>query len=79
MTPAPTPEQGVHGLRGLDGTPPADLYGRGREEVRGYGGGIAGVQLTDGSTVARSVLAVATTMEARSEGLAGLRLPTGVQ
>ncbi|MFQ1002341.1 NAD(P)/FAD-dependent oxidoreductase [Modestobacter sp. SSW1-42] len=37
-------------------------------------GGIAGVRLTDGSVVARRVLAVATTMQARTEGLAGLRL-----
>jgi thioredoxin reductase len=45
------------------------------EVAQDAGGNIAGVRLADGSTVARSVLAVATTMEARSEGLAGLRLP----
>ncbi|MCZ4124940.1 NAD(P)/FAD-dependent oxidoreductase [Streptomyces sp. H39-S7] len=38
-------------------------------------GGIAGVRLTDGRFVARRVLAVATTMQARADGLAGLRLP----
>ncbi|MER5886278.1 NAD(P)/FAD-dependent oxidoreductase [Streptomyces sp. NPDC001941] len=38
-------------------------------------GGIAGVRLADGTLVARRVLAVATTMTARTEGLAGLGLP----
>ncbi|MEW2221054.1 NAD(P)/FAD-dependent oxidoreductase [Streptomyces sp. NPDC006990] len=37
-TPRNTPAEGVHGLLGLDGVPPAELYGRGREEVRRYGG-----------------------------------------
>lgn len=37
-TPRNAPAEGVHGLLGLDGTPPAELYGRGREEVRRYGG-----------------------------------------
>ncbi|MFD3519246.1 NAD(P)/FAD-dependent oxidoreductase, partial [Streptomyces sp. NPDC058653] len=39
-------------------------------------GGIAGVRLADGQVVARGVLAVATGMRARTEGLAGLALPT---
>jgi thioredoxin reductase len=39
-------------------------------------GGIAGVRLTDGRLVSRRVLAVATTMRARTEGLAELGLPT---
>jgi thioredoxin reductase len=38
-------------------------------------GEIAGVRLTDGRLVARRVLAVATRMQARTEGLDGLRLP----
>ncbi|KIF69193.1 thioredoxin reductase [Streptomyces sp. AcH 505] len=38
-------------------------------------GTIAGVRLTDGEIVHRSVLAVATTLWARTEGLAGLDLP----
>jgi thioredoxin reductase len=38
-------------------------------------GGIAGVRLTNGQFVARRIIAVATTMQARTEGLAGLRLP----
>lgn len=37
-SPRNAPAQGVHGLLGLDGTPPAELYARGVEEVRGYGG-----------------------------------------
>ncbi len=36
---------------------------------------LAGVRLTDGTVVARRVLAVATRMEARAEGLDGLKLP----
>jgi thioredoxin reductase len=37
-TPRNAPAEGVHGLLGLDGTPPAELLQRGREEVRRYGG-----------------------------------------
>jgi thioredoxin reductase len=37
-TPRNAPAEGVHGLLGLDGTPPAELLARGRAEVRGYGG-----------------------------------------
>jgi thioredoxin reductase len=37
-TPRNAPAEGVHGLLGLDGTPPAELYKRGRAEVRHYGG-----------------------------------------
>lgn len=37
-TPRNAPADGVHGLFALDGTPPAELLRRGREEVRGYGG-----------------------------------------
>ena len=33
------PAQAVHGLLGHDGVPPAELLARGRDEVRGYGGG----------------------------------------
>jgi thioredoxin reductase len=38
-------------------------------------GDVAGVRLRDGQLVARRVLAVATRMQARTEGLDGLRLP----
>ncbi|MGY0020909.1 NAD(P)/FAD-dependent oxidoreductase [Streptomyces sp. cg35] len=37
-TPRNAPAEGVHGLLGLDGTPPAELLARGRREVRRYGG-----------------------------------------
>ncbi|ASR35815.1 thioredoxin reductase [Prauserella marina] len=37
-TPRNAPAEGVHGLLGLDGTPPAELLRTGREEVRRYGG-----------------------------------------
>ncbi|ASO21655.1 thioredoxin reductase [Actinoalloteichus hoggarensis] len=43
-TPRNAPAEEVHGLLGLDGTPPAELLRRGREEVRRYGGRlVAGV------------------------------------
>ncbi|KIF78215.1 thioredoxin reductase [Streptomyces sp. 150FB] len=38
-------------------------------------GGIAGVRLTDGQVVPRRILAVATTVRARTDGVAGLDLP----
>ncbi|WP_067703571.1 NAD(P)/FAD-dependent oxidoreductase [Nocardia jejuensis] len=37
-TPRNAPAAGVHGLIGLDGTPPSDLMETGRTEVRSYGG-----------------------------------------
>ncbi|MEU9885713.1 NAD(P)/FAD-dependent oxidoreductase [Sphaerisporangium sp. NPDC051011] len=46
-----------------------------REVMTSEDGGIAGVRLTDGTVVARRVLAVATRMQARTEGLSGLKLP----
>jgi thioredoxin reductase len=45
-SPRNAPADGVHGLLGLDGTPPAELLRRGREEVRRYGG-----QLVTGEVV----------------------------
>ena len=47
-----------------------------REVVNHQDGTLAGVRLADGHVVARGVLAVATRMEARTEGLEGLKLPT---
>ncbi|MFJ8601901.1 NAD(P)/FAD-dependent oxidoreductase [Streptomyces shenzhenensis] len=46
-----------------------------REVVNGEDGAVAGVRLADGTFVARRVLAVATRMLARAEGLDGLKLP----
>jgi thioredoxin reductase len=43
-TPRNAPAEGVHGLLGQEGTPPAELLRRGRDEVRRYGGRVvAGV------------------------------------
>ncbi|WP_420000201.1 NAD(P)/FAD-dependent oxidoreductase [Streptomyces boninensis] len=47
-----------------------------QEVIDAEDGGIAGVRLTDGTFTARRVLAVATRMQARTEGLDGLKLPT---
>ncbi|MGW6747173.1 NAD(P)/FAD-dependent oxidoreductase [Streptomyces sp. NPDC055006] len=46
-----------------------------QEAVKGDDGGIAGVRLTDGTFAARRILAVVTRMQARTEGLDGLKLP----
>ncbi|MEU0956738.1 NAD(P)/FAD-dependent oxidoreductase [Streptomyces niveus] len=46
-TPRNAPAQGVHGLLGQEGVPPAELLRRGREEVRGYGGRIVAGEVTD--------------------------------
>ncbi|GAA3092285.1 NAD(P)/FAD-dependent oxidoreductase [Streptomyces rectiviolaceus] len=46
------------------------------EVVTAEGGGIAGVRLSDGQLVPRRVLAVATTMQARTDGLDELALST---
>ncbi|MFB6550413.1 NAD(P)/FAD-dependent oxidoreductase [Streptomyces sp. NPDC056405] len=46
-----------------------------QEVVNDLNGALAGVRLTDGQVVTRRVLAVATRMEARTEGLDGLKLP----
>lgn len=49
--PRNAPAEGVHGLLGHDGVPPAELLARGREEVRRYGGR---VQTGEVSTVSRN-------------------------
>ncbi|MCI3223037.1 NAD(P)/FAD-dependent oxidoreductase [Streptomyces sp. NP-1717] len=46
-TPRNAPADGVHGLLGQEGVPPAELLRRGREEVRGYGGTVATGEVTD--------------------------------
>ena len=44
--PRNSPADGVHGMLGHDGIPPAELMARGREEVRRYGGEILEGQVT---------------------------------
>jgi thioredoxin reductase len=40
------PAEGIHGLLGHDGVPPAELLERGRAEVRRYGGHVVGGEVT---------------------------------
>ncbi|CAL9337123.1 Thioredoxin reductase [Streptomyces sp. enrichment culture] len=47
-----------------------------KEVVNDGEGALAGVRLADGTFAGRRILAVATRMQARTEGLEGLRLPT---
>jgi thioredoxin reductase len=51
-TPRNAPAEGVHGLLGLDGTPPAELLRRGREEVRRYGGRVVTGQVASAAPAA---------------------------
>ncbi|MEO6512617.1 MAG: NAD(P)/FAD-dependent oxidoreductase [Nocardioides sp.] len=44
--PRNAPADGVHGMLGHDGVPPGELYARGREEVRRYGGEIVTGRVT---------------------------------
>jgi thioredoxin reductase len=44
-TPRNAPAEGIHGLLGNEGTPPADYLERGRDEVRQYGGEIISGQV----------------------------------
>ncbi|MFJ6573371.1 NAD(P)/FAD-dependent oxidoreductase [Streptomyces sp. NPDC091292] len=45
-TPRNAPAEAVHGLLGLDGTPPAELLRIGRDEVRRYGGKVVFGEVT---------------------------------
>jgi thioredoxin reductase len=45
--PRNAPAEGVHGLLGHDGVPPAELLERGRDEVRRYGGHVVSGEVTD--------------------------------
>jgi thioredoxin reductase len=53
-TPRNAPAEGVHGLLGLDGTPPAELLRRGRDEVRRYGGRVVAGEVTSAAPAAPS-------------------------
>src|SRR5690242_21647874 len=52
--PRNAPAAGVHGLLGLDGTPPADLLAKGRAEVRGYGGLVVDGEVSSAAPAAAS-------------------------
>lgn len=85
--PRNSPAEGVHGLLGHDGMPPAELLERGRAEVRSYGGQVesaevataraAGdgfaVEVADGRTVRARRLLVATGLTDELPDIAGLR------
>lgn len=90
-SPRNAPADGVRGLLARDGIPPAELLGRGRAEVRGYGGhvvpgeiaGVAdadggfGVRLTDGRTARARRLLVATGLADELPEIPGLRARWG--
>jgi thioredoxin reductase len=51
-TPRNAPAEGVHGLLGADGVPPAELLRRGREEVDRYGGRVVAGEVTSAAPAA---------------------------
>lgn len=81
------PASAVHGLLGRDGTPPAELLARGREEVRRYGGTLAqgtvtrvaredgelAVSLADGRVVRARRILVASGLVDELPDVSGLR------
>jgi thioredoxin reductase len=85
--PRNAPADGVHGLLGREGTPPAELLARGREEVLGYGGEIRSgevaavtrdggrftVTLTDGGALSARRLLVTTGLVDELPDIPGLR------
>jgi thioredoxin reductase len=85
--PRNAPADGVHGLLGHDGVPPAELLAMGREEVRRYGGEVVEaevtgadasdhgftVTLTDGRTLAARRLLLTTGLVDELPDVAGLR------
>jgi thioredoxin reductase len=85
--PRNAPAEGVHGLLGHDGIPPAELLARGRAEVRRYGGHIVEgevetvsrsgdgftVTLTDGRETTARRLLVTTGLVDELPGIPGLR------
>src|SRR5690242_9904397 len=46
-SPRNAPADGVHGLLGHDGLPPAELLARGRDEVRRYSGHVVNGEVID--------------------------------
>jgi thioredoxin reductase len=53
-SPRNAPAEGVHGLLGMDGTPPVELLRRGRDEVRRYGGRVVAGEVTSALPAATS-------------------------
>ncbi|MCQ8828164.1 NAD(P)/FAD-dependent oxidoreductase [Streptomyces malaysiensis] len=70
-TPRNAPAEGVHGLLGLDGTPPAELYERGREEVRRYGGMIVSGEVVSAEPAAPSAPSAPSASSAEGDPSAG--------
>ncbi|MBB3050392.1 thioredoxin reductase [Prauserella isguenensis] len=62
--PRNAPADAVHGLLGREGTPPAELLARGREEVREYGGEVVTARVDDVSRAGAGGFTV-TTAEGR--------------
>src|SRR6185312_5435221 len=85
--PRNAPAQGVHGLLGHDGVPPAELLERGRAEVRRYGGEVVTgevenvvrdegrfvVSFTDGRNVSARRILVTTGLVDELPEITGLR------
>lgn len=85
--PRNAPADGVHGLLGREGMPPAELLERGRTEVRSYGGQVESAEVTtarpdgegfavdlaDGRTVRARRLLVATGLTDELPDIGGLR------
>jgi thioredoxin reductase len=86
-SPRNAPADGVHGLLGRDGMPPAELLARGRAEISGYGGEVVPgevaavtpddggfeLTLTDGRVARARRLLVTTGLVDELPGLPGLR------
>ncbi|WP_371851835.1 NAD(P)/FAD-dependent oxidoreductase [Nocardia flavorosea] len=85
--PRNAPADGVHGLLGRDGMPPAELLARGRAEVRSYGGHVVSgeitgatrtehgftIELADGRSVRARRLLVTTGLTDELPDITGLR------
>lgn len=75
--PRNAPADAVHGLLGREGTPPAELLERGREEVRAYGGEIVTTRVDDVSRAEAGGFTV-TTAEGRVVGARRVLVTTGL-
>jgi thioredoxin reductase len=74
--PRNAPADGVHGLLGHDGVPPAELLERGREEVRRYGGHVLAAEATGASGQEDDF--VVTLADGRSVGARRLLITSGL-